>query len=136
MHSSPTHHLHQFGPQMSQSIYHSQPPVPQQSNMATTTIGGVGSGGGVDVIAHHPSMANVNISHVDHQMPISTLPPHGYTEEFFTPNAELNELGQSEHYIYVTYPPELKKRLLERYGDEIYLMLMKKDAYDHYHDDF
>lgn len=23
--------------------------------------------------------------------------------------------GQSEHYIYVTYPPELKRRLLERY---------------------
>lgn len=22
--------------------------------------------------------------------------------------------GQSEHYIYVTYPPELKRRLLER----------------------
>lgn len=24
--------------------------------------------------------------------------------------------GQSEHYIYVTYPPELKRRLLERLG--------------------
>lgn len=24
--------------------------------------------------------------------------------------------GQSEHYIYVTYPPELKRRLLERFG--------------------
>jgi hypothetical protein len=132
MHSSPTHHLHQFGPQLSQNIYHSQP-VPQQSNMATTSIGATS----VDVVSHHPSMSNVNMSHVDHQMPISTLPPpHGYSEEFFTPNAELNELGQSEHYIYVTYPPELKKRLLERYGDEIYLMLMKKDAYDHYHDDF
>lgn len=24
--------------------------------------------------------------------------------------------GPSEHYIYVTYPPELKRRLLERFG--------------------
>lgn len=38
----------------------------------------------------------------------------------------MDELGQhSEHYIYVTYPPELKRRLLERYGREIYLMFLK-----------
>lgn len=30
--------------------------------------------------------------------------------------------GQSEHYIYVTYPPELKRRLLERYDRETYSM--------------
>lgn len=40
---------------------------------------------------------------------------------------DINELGQSEHYIYVTYPPELKRRLLERYGRDIYLMLLRKD---------
>jgi hypothetical protein len=27
---------------------------------------------------------------------------------------DLNDMGQNEHYIYVTYPPELKRRLLER----------------------
>lgn len=44
--------------------------------------------------------------------------------------AEYGDLGQSEHYIYVTYPPELKRRLLERYGRDIYLMLLRKDFYD------
>lgn len=57
---------------------------------------------------------------------LSNAPASGYPEEFYTAN-EFNELGQSEHYIYVTYPPELKRRLLERYGREIYLMLLKKD---------
>ena len=37
-----------------------------------------------------------------------------YSEEYYT-MADLNDLGQNEHYIYVTYPPELKRRLLERY---------------------
>uniref|UniRef100_A0AAG5DCM8 C2H2-type domain-containing protein n=1 Tax=Anopheles atroparvus TaxID=41427 RepID=A0AAG5DCM8_ANOAO len=45
---------------------------------------------------------------------------------------EFGELGQSEHYIYVTYPPELKRRLLERYGRDIYMQLLRKDVYDYY----
>jgi hypothetical protein len=128
MHSSPQHHLHQFGPQSTQNIYHPQQPSTSTS-MVQQQVGGAGSG----LVSHHPSLSssNVNISNVDHQ-----LSQHGYSEEFFTPNAEMNELGQSEHYIYVTYPPELKKRLLERYGDDIYFMLMKKDVYDNYYDDF
>ncbi|XP_021927713.1 uncharacterized protein LOC110833678 isoform X4 [Zootermopsis nevadensis] len=36
-----------------------------------------------------------------------------YSEEFYTV-PDLNDMGQNEHYIYVTYPPELKRRLLER----------------------
>lgn len=51
----------------------------------------------------------------------------GYQEEFYTAQ-DFNE--QSEHYIYVTYPPELKRRLLERYGRDIYLMLLKKDFHN------
>jgi hypothetical protein len=43
---------------------------------------------------------------------------------------EFSEVGQSEHYIYVTYPPELKRRLLERYGKDVY-MLLRKDMYDY-----
>lgn len=54
-------------------------------------------------------------------------PVQGYSEEFYTA-ADFSEIGQSEHYIYVTYPPELKRRLLERYGRDIYLMLLKKDS--------
>lgn len=52
-----------------------------------------------------------------------------YGEEFYAAN-DFNDVGQSEHYIYVTYPPELKRRLLERYGREIYLTLLRKDMYD------
>lgn len=33
--------------------------------------------------------------------------------------------GQNEHYIYVTYPPELKRRLLERYDREVYSVFKK-----------
>ncbi|GAB0094114.1 uncharacterized protein DMENIID0001_093390 [Sergentomyia squamirostris] len=36
-----------------------------------------------------------------------------YGEEFYSTTAEMGDLGQNEHYIYVTYPPELKRRLLE-----------------------
>lgn len=49
-----------------------------------------------------------------------------YNEEYYTV-ADLNELGQSEHYIYVTYPPELKRRLLERYGNHVFTFLLLKD---------
>ncbi|XP_049832622.1 uncharacterized protein LOC126273177 [Schistocerca gregaria] len=35
-----------------------------------------------------------------------------YSEEYYTV-PEINDMGQNEHYIYVTYPPELKRRLLE-----------------------
>lgn len=49
-----------------------------------------------------------------------------------TGGGDFGELGQSEHYIYVTYPPELKRRLLERYGRDIYMQLLRKDVYDYY----
>lgn len=52
-----------------------------------------------------------------------------YGDEFYVA-PDFNDVGQSEHYIYVTYPPELKRRLLERYGREIYLTLLRKDMYD------
>ena len=55
-------------------------------------------------------------------------PPYG--DDFYTSGGEFSEVGQSEHYIYVTYPPELKRRLLERYGRDIY-MLLRKDMYDY-----
>ncbi|XP_037037652.1 uncharacterized protein LOC119075330 isoform X2 [Bradysia coprophila] len=35
-----------------------------------------------------------------------------YGDEFYVA-PDFNDVGQSEHYIYVTYPPELKRRLLE-----------------------
>lgn len=94
--------------------------------------------------------SSVNISSIEHhnQQPKTSPQQHqqqqqlqpqqsvsanqpGYSEEFFPTNDFNNDLtGQSEHYIYVTYPPELKRRLLERYGRDIYLMLLRKDMYD------
>lgn len=37
------------------------------------------------------------------------------TERFAAEEAMLDE-DHDDHYIYVTYPPELKRRLLERYA--------------------
>ena len=76
-------------------------------------------------------MSNIPVSVSVNPMPTSrsTTPAGGYPDEFYTAQ-DFNELSQSEHYIYVTYPPELKRRLLERYGREIYLMLLKKDFHD------
>lgn len=97
-HMSPTHHIaHQH--------YHPT----MQSQTAQITV---------------PQSNLSNTSTVSNAMSSSST--SACPEEFYTAN-EFNELGQSEHYIYVTYPPELKRRLLERYGREIYLMLLKKD---------
>ncbi|XP_055299588.1 uncharacterized protein LOC129567071 isoform X3 [Sitodiplosis mosellana] len=65
---------------------------------------------------HNPSasMSNIPVSVSVNPMPTSrsTTPAGGYPDEFYTAH-DFNELSQSEHYIYVTYPPELKRRLLE-----------------------
>lgn len=77
-------------------------------------------------------MSNLPVSVNVNQMPTSrSTTPAGYPPDdpYYTAQ-DYNDLGQSEHYIYVTYPPELKRRLLERYGRDIYLMLLKKDLYD------
>lgn len=75
------------------------------------------------------SMSNVSVSVNPTPSSRSTTPAGGYSDEFYTAH-DFNEMSQSEHYIYVTYPPELKRRLLERYGRGIYLMLLKKDFHD------
>lgn len=87
------------------------------------------------LMGHNPSasMSNIPVSVSVNPMPIptsrSTTPASGYPDELYAPH-DFNDMSQSEHYIYVTYPPELKRRLLERYGREIYLMLLKKDFHD------
>lgn len=125
VHMSPTHHIH------NQQAYH-------QSHYSSGTITPLLH------TAHphtHPqahlmgnpsaSMSNIPVSVSVNPMPSSrsTTPAGGYPDEFYGAH-DFNELSQSEHYIYVTYPPELKRRLLERYGREIYLMLLKKDLHD------
>lgn len=43
-----------------------------------------------------------------------SIPHQMYPDEHYPTEGELADIGQNEHYIYVTYPPELKRRLLER----------------------
>jgi hypothetical protein len=35
----------------------------------------------------------------------------------------LDDPDHDDHYIYVTYPPELKRRLLERYANITFIVL-------------
>lgn len=104
-HMSPTHHMQHphLNPAITyhQALNHQQPGQLSSVNANAQSNASNASGGSVAV---------------------ST----GYPEEFYS-TQDFNELGQNEHYIYVTYPPELKRRLLERYGREIYSMLLKKD---------
>ncbi|XP_075212968.1 uncharacterized protein LOC142319504 isoform X4 [Lycorma delicatula] len=53
------------------------------------------------------SVASTNVT-------ASSSPAHHahYSDDYYTVP---DDLAQSEHYIYVTYPPDLKRRLLERY---------------------
>lgn len=77
------------------------------------------------------STTNLQQASTSTQQPqIQQGPNPGFSDEYYVAPTEYNDMGQSEHYIYVTYPPELKRRLLERYGKEIYLMLLKKDEHE------
>lgn len=40
-------------------------------------------------------------------------------ERLAAEEALLEDPDHDDHYIYVTYPPELKRRLLERYANDI-----------------
>nr|XP_019559797.2 uncharacterized protein LOC109428471 isoform X2 [Aedes albopictus] len=125
-HPSPTHGRHYLQPQA--SIYHladgghsatSLNSLGQMSNMNVTPVG-VSSG---TDLQHTPQIHAT-------QVPYGDEGGYGYaagsgSNAVATDGAaivgatmagaggEFSELGQSEHYIYVTYPPELKRRLLE-----------------------
>lgn len=107
-HMSPMHHMqHQhLNPTISyhQAMHHQQPGQMSSSSVAANA---------------QSNVSNASAGSV-------AMSTGGYPEEFYS-TQDFNELGQNEHYIYVTYPPELKHRLLERYGRDIYLMLLKKD---------
>lgn len=133
-HMSPTHHIHNQQQYMHQSHYapsgttitpllHTAQQHPQSHHHHHTMLMGHNN--------PSQSMSNIPVSVAVNPMPTSrsTTPASGYPDEFYAAH-DFNDLSQSEHYIYVTYPPELKRRLLERYGREIYLMLLKKDFHD------
>jgi hypothetical protein len=52
----------------------------------------------------------------------SSSPAHHshYSEEYYPVS---DDIGQNEHYIYVTYPPDLKRRLIERYVISLFILL-------------
>lgn len=128
VHLSPTHNIHNQQQIYNQSHYSSGTLTPIMHNPH-------------HLHPHHQphfgsaasaSMSNLPVSVNVNQMPTSrsTTPAGPPPDDPFYAAQDFNDLGQSEHYIYVTYPPELKRRLLERYGRDIYLKLLKKDLYD------
>lgn len=144
-HPSPTHGRHYLQPQA--SIYHladgghSATSLNSLGQMSTMNVTPVGVSSGTD-LQHTPQIHAT-------QVPYGDEGGYGYTAGSGGSNAvpsdgaaiagttmagtgEFSELGQSEHYIYVTYPPELKRRLLERYGSDIYMQLLRKNAYEYY----
>lgn len=64
-------------------------------------------------------MTSASVTDTSTPSPAHTLRPpppnaegHLYGEDYY--NASDKAIDQNEHYIYVTYPPDLKRRLLER----------------------
>lgn len=108
----------------SQHTSHSSPSHHQHLNIITS--------GNYHVQQQHATIPTATIPPAHHLQAVDIANPSNvstsYSEELYSA-ADFGEVGQSEHYIYVTYPPELKRRLLERYGRDIYLMLLKKDTW-------
>lgn len=131
-HASPTHQLlhHQHHQHLNAVTAINYPPTAHSHALHTGTgIGGTGTGtgtGGIGVSTSLTTAAAAAQSAHQLQPTVPTTSTIGYPEDIYGVQ-DFNELGQSEHYIYVTYPPELKRRLLERYGREIYLMLLRKN---------
>lgn len=145
-HSSPTHqhqHLHSnaiiantgYSQIHHQQLMHHQQQQQQQLQqqhgqlLHQTHPHAPGVGGSAGLAGHHSQSTASTASGSGVIAPGQPVPVAGYPDEFYGA-PDFAEPGQSEHYIYVTYPPELKRRLLERYGRDIYLMLLRKDMYD------
>lgn len=131
-HASPTHQLlhHQHHHQHLNAVTAINYPPTAHAMHTATGIGGPagGTGGiGLGIASSTTTAAAAAVPHTQQLQPtVPTTSTMGYPEDIYGV-PDFNELGQSEHYIYVTYPPELKRRLLERYGREIYLMLLRKN---------
>lgn len=109
VHMSPTHHhIH------NQQAYHHQS---HYSSGTITPLLHTTTHPQSHLMGHNPSasMSNIPVSVSVNPMPTSrsNTPAGGYPDEFYTAN-DFNEMSQSEHYIYVTYPPDLRRKLMER----------------------
>ncbi|KAL9707067.1 hypothetical protein quinque_010585 [Culex quinquefasciatus] len=124
-HPSPTHGRHYLQPQTTASIYHLQDgghSATSLNSLSHVTSSGVVSSG-ID-LQHTPQIHATQVQYGDEggygysggpggSGSIMADGTHSGGVGGNGPNTEFSELGQSEHYIYVTYPPELKRRLLE-----------------------
>lgn len=148
LHSSPQHHHQHFHSnaiiantssysQHPQHQHHQlqqqQPHHQQQQHQQTQHLHPqhITSGSSINsVVSHHnnPVIGGAT-SAASQSAAAAAAAVAGYSDEFFVAPDFNEAAGQSEHYIYVTYPPELKRRLLERYGRDIYLNLLRKDMY-------
>ncbi|XP_055538968.1 uncharacterized protein LOC129726377 isoform X6 [Wyeomyia smithii] len=124
-HPSPTHGRHYLQPQAT-SIYHLQDgghsatslnSLGQISNLNVATVG---TSSGTD-LQHTPQIHATQVPYGDDGGGYgysaggsnAVVPDGASIANTSIGGGEFSELGQSEHYIYVTYPPELKRRLLE-----------------------
>lgn len=57
-------------------------------------------------------------------MTTHSSPARGAGDRLAGDDAMLEDPDHDDHYIYVTYPPELKRRLLERYAKNITFILL------------
>ncbi|XP_058818247.1 uncharacterized protein LOC131681462 isoform X3 [Topomyia yanbarensis] len=123
-HPSPTHGRHYLQPQSS-SIYHLQ-----DGGHSATSLNSLGQVSNMNLVSTGVS-SGTDLQHTPQihatQVPYGDESGYGYSaggsNAVVTDGTgiattsigagEFSELGQSEHYIYVTYPPELKRRLLE-----------------------
>ncbi|XP_062546851.1 uncharacterized protein LOC134212748 isoform X1 [Armigeres subalbatus] len=122
-HPSPTHGRHYLQPQA--SLYHladgghSATSLNSLSQMSNMNVTPVGVSSGTD-LQHTPQIHATQVPYGDEGgygyatgSASNAVVSDGAPIAGATMAGEFSELGQSEHYIYVTYPPELKRRLLE-----------------------
>ncbi|XP_065080157.1 uncharacterized protein LOC135702997 isoform X1 [Ochlerotatus camptorhynchus] len=118
-HTSPIHGRHYLQPQ-SASIYHLQ-----DGGHSATSLNSLGQISATAGVSSGTDLQHTPQIHAT-QVPYGDEGGYGYAAgsggtavvtdgaaSAGTTMAGGAELGQSEHYIYVTYPPELKRRLLE-----------------------
>lgn len=125
-HSSPTHSRHQSSSSLINYHTLSTGMMGSTIQLPTSSTSSNLPSSSVNQISSLPNSGN-SINNLSESHIPQIHSGLNYPEEFYANPNEFGDLGQSEHYIYVTYPPELKRRLLERYGKDLYLILLKKD---------
>ncbi|XP_058981588.1 uncharacterized protein LOC101889550 isoform X1 [Musca domestica] len=93
---------------LSSLSHHSQAQLDCDNTLPATHLGSSSSGGGVKHYNTIPRPLEPRQRYVSGSQ--QSLRASSSTHEIIQ-----NEVGHNEHYIYVTYPPDLKKRFFEKY---------------------